>query len=329
MYKHGGDIISFAKILNTNPKDIIDLSSNINFLKPNIKNIFDIDIASYPNYDELINAVASFYNVDISNISLYNGASSAIYHLLNNLKYNTAYIYSPAYLEYKRFIKNPILIDRFANIDIDIQPHSLVVFVNPSTPDGKYYDIDYFMQKWIKLDCTIIVDESFLEFVSQDTTSATKYIEYKKLYIIKSMTKIFASAGVRIGTIISNSTNLSTLNQNKGLWQISSFDSYYIQEAIKDKNHITSTQNTIATNYQLLKNILSNSKVVDKIYDSDTNYILIKLNISATILQNHLMQYKILIRDCDNFDFLDNSYVRIAIKDINSINTLKGAIDVL
>jgi threonine-phosphate decarboxylase len=39
-----------------------------------------------------------------------------------------------------------------------------VIFVNPSTPDGKYYELEELMKTWIKKSCTILIDESFLDF---------------------------------------------------------------------------------------------------------------------------------------------------------------------
>ncbi len=50
-FEHGGDINSFAKELNCDIKQIIDLSSNINFIKPKIDFDFtSLDISSYPDY---------------------------------------------------------------------------------------------------------------------------------------------------------------------------------------------------------------------------------------------------------------------------------------
>ncbi len=83
----------------------------------------------------------------------------------------------------------------------------MVVFVNPSTPDGKYYDIKNLMQKWIKKRCTVLIDESFLEFTKNK--SDLKYLkEYKNLYILKSMTKFYSCAGVRVATLISTKENI-------------------------------------------------------------------------------------------------------------------------
>ena len=62
-------------------------------------------------------------------------------------------------------------------------------------------------------------------------------------------------------------------------------------------------------------------------FPSSANYILVKLNIlSAKAFQKHLLPFKIMIRDCSNFDGLNDRFVRIAVKDIKSINTLKKAL---
>ncbi len=104
-FSHGGDIFAFSKELNCSPKDIIDLSSNINFINLEIEtDLNSIDISFYPNYQELREAIAKSYSVDLENIELFNGATSAIYSLLRYLREFTDIInlYAPIYLEYKR-----------------------------------------------------------------------------------------------------------------------------------------------------------------------------------------------------------------------------------
>ena len=54
---------------------------------------------------------------------------------------------------------------------------------------------------------------------------------------------------------------------------------------------------------------------------------MIKLkNISADVLQKKLQPYKIMVRDCFNFDTLDNRFIRVAIKDKKSIQRFIEAI---
>jgi len=330
-FEHGGNVEEFAKRIGCKVDEVIDLSSNINFVKPKIDIDFNnLDISAYPNYDSLKESIAKNYNINSCELELFNGASTAIYSLFRELDLKECYLYAPLYLEYK---KSAILngytitdINRFTDINRDITKNSLVVFVNQSTPDGEFYNIYPLLKKWIEKNVTILIDESFLDFTPFQ--SATNYINsYDKLYIIKSMTKFYSSAGIRIGAIISNSKNIQKIYQKEPLWKISQFDNAYIQSALKDKEFSEKSIVLNNKNRDRVIEILENSKYIDKIYNSLTNYLLIKLkDITAKEFQKILIPYKIMVRDCSNFDFLDNSFVRIAIKDDKAIDRLQEAI---
>ena len=330
-FEHGGNIEEFAKKIGCRIDEVIDLSSNINFVKPKIDIDFNnLDISAYPNYDRLKESIAQNYNINSCELELFNGASTAIYSLFRELDLEECYLYAPLYLEYK---KSAILngykityINRFTDINRDVKENSLVVFVNPSTPDGEFYNIYPLLQKWVEKNVTILIDESFLDFTPFQ--SAKNYINsYDKLYIIKSMTKFYSSAGIRIGAIISNSKNIQKIHQREPLWKISQFDNAYIQSALKDKEFSEKSIVLNNKNRDRVIEILENSKYIDKVYHSLTNYILIKLkDITAKEFQKILIPYKIMVRDCSNFDFLDSSFVRIAIKDDKAIDILQEAI---
>jgi len=330
-YKHGGDIKRFAKEIGCYSEDIIDLSSNINFVKPQIELDFNtLNISSYPNYNKLYNAIAKLYNIENTQIELFNGATTAIYTLFRELNLNHATLYSPCYLEYKKtaYLNNYSIdfITRFEDITQEVKENSFIVFVNPSTPDGKFYNIEKLMKKWIEKKCTILIDESFLDFTPFE--SAIKYLKaYDELYILKSMTKFYSSAGIRVGALISNKKNIDDIREKEPLWKISEFDSHYLQAALKDEKFVEKARKINVKHRELLKEVVENSSLVEKVYPSSTNYLLIKLkHIKAEAFQKRLIPYKIMIRDCSNFDGLNNSYIRIAVKDLNSIHTLKKAL---
>ena len=335
-FEHGGDVASFARVCGCEIDEVIDLSSNINIVKPSMDIDFNtLEIAPYPNYDILYKSIASYYGVKTDEIELFNGGSSAIFSLfayIKNMMQKTSHvsIYSPAYLEYKKaaeiygYTLNNI--NRYENIDAKIKEHSLVIFVNPSTPDGLHYNLENLLQKWTDKNCTILIDESFLEFTEH--TSVSNHIKnYDKLFILKSMTKFFGAAGIRIGVLISHAKHIASLKKNEPAWKISQFDSHYIQEVLKDKTLYSRTQKELSKNKALLINILENSSYVKSISNTEANYLLLTLkNIDAKTFQNLLIPFKILIRDCSNFDGLDNRHVRIAIKDKHSIQKLQVAL---
>lgn len=333
-YEHGGQIENFAKDLNCKVEEVIDLSSNINFIKPEINIDFNsIDISAYPIYDKLYEKIASNYKINSKQMELFNGGSSAIFTLFKHLDLKHCTIYSPAYLEYKKACVNfgyeLRTINRFENMSLPVKDGSLVIFVNPSTPDGTYYDIDVLMNYWIDKNCTILIDESFLDFC--DGKSAIEYLEkYDKLYILKSMTKFYSSAGIRVGTIVSDEKNIDSLKRFEPMWKLSQFDSNYLQSALNDINFKRISKAINIKNRIELENVLENSELVESIYQSRANYVLAKLKtIKAKELQEKLIPYKIMIRDCSNFDYLDEYYIRVAVKSRTSIQILKKALEEL
>jgi len=331
-FQHGGDVEGFALEVGCKIDEVIDLSSNINFIKPKIQIDFNsIDFSSYPKYDLLYETLANHYKVKKDELELFNGASSAIFSLFRLCDTRICTIYSPAYLEYKKaamsFDYHLELINRYVDLDKDIIENSLVIFVNPSTPDGSFYDIEALLLKWMEKNCTILIDESFIEFTSH-TSVVNKIKNYDKLYILKSLTKFYSCAGVRIGTIISSKKNIAKLKKLEPMWKISQFDMSYIQEALKDDSFPKISKALNITNKEYLVKVLQNFKYTNHIFDSSANFVLVQLKtIKAQKLQELLKPYKIMIRDCSNFDFLDDEFVRIAVKSTKNIDKLKTALD--
>lgn len=330
-FEHGGQIEKFAQDLGCEISEVIDLSSNINFIKPKIDIDFNaLDISSYPTYDKLYKKIASNYNIKTNQMELFNGGSSAIFTLFKHLNLKHCTIYSPAYLEYKKAAMNFDYeihsINRFENIQEEVKKNSFVVFVNPSTPDGRLYDLENLMKEWINKNCTILIDESFLDFC--DGISAIKYLEdYDKLYILKSMTKFYSSAGIRVGTIVSSEENINLLKALEPMWKLSHFDSTYLQAALDNKEFKEISKEINIQSRMELEKILQDCVLVESLHKSHANYILIKLqNINAKQFQEKLKAYKIMVRDCSNFDYLDEYHVRIAVKAQSANEIFKKAL---
>ncbi len=331
-FAHGGDIKSFAKMVGCKESEVIDLSSNINFVKPNVS--FDFRLSKlfpYPNYDELYQEVAKFYKTEPENLELFNGATVAIDRVLESLRgeFNTISIYSPAYLEYKRVAKKYNykikLIDRLSSAKLPPK-NSLVIFVNPSTPDGEFSDIKPLLKLCKFRGSTLVVDESFLEFYDSNQSATSLLDEFENLFVIKSMSKYFGLAGVRVGAVVANRNFINSLKEKEPLWKISSFDMEYILSSLKDRNfeQISKEQHRVAKEF--LFETLSNSPLIEKVYSSQANFFLAKSKIKAKKLQEILAPKRVLIRECSNFDFLDESHFRVAVKDIDSLRVFKEAI---
>lgn len=324
--KHGADIYRFSKQAGHNPDEIIDFSSNINAHCPVVDiRLNDSILVRYAqsSYDKLKKTIAKTYKIKKNQIRLYNGATAAIAELLKELKAKDVYLYAPLYSEYEKAShlakKNVMKINRFMNLDKKPKKNSIVVFVNPSTPDGKYYNLKELFKIWKKQKCTVILDESFLEF--EELKSYRNQIQlYEKLYIIQSFTKFYSCAGVRIGAIFSNKKNIKKLKTP--LWNLSSFDVEFLTKRLKDKKFALTSKIVHRANKNQLFKVLKNSKLFSKVYKSDTNFFLVESKDSDKIFK-HLLENKMLVRTCGSFDYMNNNYLRFAVKDSTSHKALQ------
>ena len=328
--KHGAGIYKMAKELECKSDEIIDFSSNINSYNPktNVR-LKQETLTKYADssYSQLKKIIAQKMQIKKKQIALYNGATSAIFELIRSLKEKEIYLYAPLYGEYKKAAKLSSKkihkINRFKELYKEPKKNSIVVFVNPSTPDGKFYDLQILFKLWKKQNCTIILDESFLEF--ENLKSLRNQINnYKKLYIIQSFTKFYACAGVRIGAIFSHKRNIKTLKTP--LWNLSSFDVKYLSKRLQDKAFSKRSKKSHKKMKKKLQKILKNSKLFSKIYESDSNFILTKSKDTKKIFK-HLYKNKFLVRTCGSFDFLTNDYLRFAVKDSTSHKALKKTLN--
>ena len=327
--QHGGNIYKMAEELLCQPEEIIDFSSNINPTVPTIELHIEaksLQVYADPTYYELKKSIALKYNIVPSEMKLFNGASSAIFALFAQLDFSHVALYAPLYGEYKEAAlahgKKVQLINRLD--DTWDKPHegSLVVFVNPSTPDGRLYDFKALLDEWQALNCQVIMDESFLEF-SEAKSLRTEIKSYKNLHIIQSFTKFYACAGLRIGAVFSHRDNINNLFTP--MWPISSLDTTLLLRLLGDKDHQTKSRENFSKLSQRLRSILCYALCFDEVYQSHANYILTKSS-RAKEIEERLLEHKIIVRNCESFDFLDESYLRFAVKDNKALDALEEAL---
>lgn len=332
---HGGNIYRFAQRVGCLPEQVLDFSANINPLQAvDLSCLQGVQLTPYadPDYGVLKQAIRQRYPYPSGvDIEVFNGASSAIFALLRHLQPQDVVLYAPLYGEYAHIAGElgctVHYIDRFSQLMADIPERSTVVFVNPSTPDGQLYDLQALLAKWQAAACTIIIDESFLDFCVAD--SVAEYIaHYDKLYLIKSLSKFYGCAGIRIGFILAATAAIKDLQRFEPAWKLSSLDMAYMQQALANTGFIAQTRQQTAHLRAVLHQVLHDSGLFDIIYPGQANFLLARLANQGDghQLQAQLEAARILIRVCDNFEGLDSRYLRFAVKDEQAIARLASSL---
>jgi len=328
--KHGANIYKYAKKCNCSIDEIVDFSSNINLYEPqeNIT-IATETIHRYAdsNYSSLKEVIAKNYDIQSDEIALYNGATAAIYALIKSLKRKDVFLYAPLFGEYERACreakKHIYKINRITDEESEPTEDSVVIFVNPSTPEGAYSDLSTLFEMWVQKECVIIIDESFLEFEALPSIRK-KIKEYKKLYIIQSFSKFYSCGGVRVGAIFANKKSIKKLSQP--LWNLSSFDVAFLEQRLSDSAFKERSRALHQIQKQSLWKILEGSKLFEEIVESDANFIL-TYSSQGEALFKHLLKDKILVRKCGSFDYLSNNWLRFALKDKEANSRLNVSLE--
>ena len=335
---HGGNIYHWAQQLGCLPEQIVDFSANINpeqAVDPGSLTQVSLQPYAEPGYSALKQSLIHRYRYPVNiGIELFNGASAAIFALLRYLQPDKLLLYTPLYGEYARIAGQlgcaVQTIDRFTALGASVAHGSTVVFVNPATPDGTLYPLTELFDRWQSADCTVIIDESFLDFCHAESVAGL-IGRYEKLYVIKSLSKFYGCAGIRIGYLLAAKRVIDGLKRFEPAWKLSSFDMAYMQQALANTPFIEHTRQMTKKRREMLNQALHACGLFEQIYPGQANFLLAKLAKQGDgfQLQERLLAAKILIRACANFTGLDKSYVRFAVRDEQAIAYLARQLQII
>tara|TARA_Y100001968_G_scaffold260416_1_gene247986 strand:+ start:417 stop:1499 length:1083 start_codon:yes stop_codon:yes gene_type:complete len=354
--KHGGNVEKESRKLGISTKNIIDASASIvPFKLPKkltnclINSINNRSIKAYPDrsYFEVKNAISKWHNIDPSTILPGNGAAELFTWAARDANLNgVSSLPSPCFGDYQRALKCwnapytynnlPLSWSNKKNQSFPIKPKTDVIWItNPHNPTGQLWSrssIELLLTSY-KL---VICDEAFISIVpggeKQSVIGLTK--SHKNLIVIRSLTKFFGLAGLRIGYAITNSDRLIEWEKIRDPWPVNTLAINATTMIMTDKKMYKKRLNKI---HQWIE--IEGSKLHKNLSDfssfeplpSNTNFQLVKSDIPIHNILKNLKRKGILLRDCRSFINLDEYWFRISLQkksdNIQIINTLKEYIN--
>ncbi len=346
---HGADIRSTSQTYKINEDEIVDFSSNVNIYSSDIDyeqliNVVKANINKYPDigYEKLRLSISKIYQVDKSYIIPGNGATELIYLTMRLPEILKIGIFQPTFCEYERAAK--IAEKQVYNLTFDlleekneqkliniIENLDLLVICNPNNPTGEIKNIKRLAELSKKYNTILFIDETFIDFTDNQAISMlTNLGKYSNILILKAITKFYAMPGARLGYVFSSNEELITkMWAYKEPWSVN----VMAQELL---NQLEVKKITSLTHPYYKSEINRLTKIYNEIgigvSNSVTNYLLLKLPliIKGSILKEELLKKnKLLIRTCNDFLGLDDSFIRIAIKEKSQNTELSEAIKMI
>ncbi len=302
-----------------------------------MKSNFDVLVREYPSGMAVNSLLAGhFFGVRTENICVGNGTAELIKSLMENISGNIGMVY-PTFEEYPHRKKDVEVIPYYVvdkdfdySVD-DIMSYyegkdiSAIVLVNPDNPSGHFIskkDIlrleDWCRSKGRKL----IVDESFIDFVEDDEWHTLLDMEvllnHPSLIVLKSISKSFGVAGLRLGVIATADTDLiAFMKKDVAIWNINSFAEYYLQIIEKYRDDYYEAMEKFKEVRRRYLDKLSKIKGF-KVYPSQANYVMchIENSVTSTELADILLnRYNVLIKNLASKEGLNKgNYVRFSVK---------------
>ena len=331
--------------------NVIDFSSNVNPLgcHPGVKRYLkkQLDLISEypdPNSTNLRANLAWFTGVPKKQIVVGNGATEIIYNFCKTFlnKKTHVLIPIPTFSEYEvsaklceakiSFFKTMNLTKNLQKFIMKIPRNGCVFICNPNNPTGVLIQRNE-MIKIItaakKKSTIVFVDETFIELVPENDESVIKQIKkFENLFILRSLTKSFGLAGIRIGYGVGSPQIVGPLQKIKIPWNVSNIAQGAASAAICYHPFLDKTRKLIKREKNFISSNLAKSKKL-ACYDSATNFLLVKTKIKSKLLQKKLLKQKVLIRDCSTFRGLNQNYIRIAVKTRKENIKLLKALEVI
>lgn len=316
LHGHGDNGYSF------NQNIVADFSSNVWYggepagLKEQIFRQWK-HINKYPEVlaESLTKKVSSHHGLLPEQILICNGSTESIYLIAQAFKRQHSGIAFPGFAEYEDACSmhdHTMQFLSWENLDPNMRlTTDLFWITNPNNPTGTVF---FEMEALIRNNpsTTFIIDEAFIEFTQSIRTLIKEVLRYPNLVVLRSLTKVFAIPGLRLGYMAGAKDIIERIRAIKLPWSVNTpaleagryiFDHYaYIQppfaQLLQDKADFT----------QALK------EIPIKIYPGHTHFFLCEtVDETAEELQNWLLHnFGLLIRNAGNFRGLGPGHFRLA-----------------
>jgi histidinol-phosphate aminotransferase len=293
-----------------------------------------------PHQQEVKEKLASIKNVNPNQIFLGNGSDEAIDLLIRIFcepEKDSILITEPTYGMYSVCasvnnvkVKSIPLTDNFeldiAKIKGAIQPTTKIIFLcSPNNPSGNLLSKEAIAKILILFKGIIVIDEAYIDFAN-DEGCIPVLNQFPNLVILQTFSKAWGLAGLRLGIAFASSELITFMNKVKYPYNVNVVTQQLVLKAL-DTIEVKQQWVTeiISERERVIKEIV-NIKGVVKVYPSDANFILVKIN-NANDVYTSLLSRGIIVRNRSNI-ILCKDCLRITIgtpmENNQLLNTLKN-----
>ncbi len=322
-----------------NLKEVHKLASNENLYGPDSRVLKKIcenlnDIKYYPDGEcrEIRQKISEKYNISIDSVIMGNGTDQIIEMICDSFiePGDNVVIPDPTFLIYEKAtlkcngtaIKIPLKEFRqdVEKIISSINNKTRILFLtNPHNPTGTNISLQEFsyVMEYIDSNVLVVVDEAYREYMADDENIDTiKYLPgYDNLIILRTFSKIYGLAGLRIGYGISSSLIISALNKVRLPFNVNTIAQKAAVKALENESYVNKIRDSIREEKNKYYRVLTENKI--DFIKSYANFILINTGRKSDVMVEELLKAGFIVRPGKNLGVPGYIRVTIALPGIN------------
>ena len=196
-------------------------------------------------------------------------------------------------------------IDR-ATVESSIDENTKIIFFcSPNNPTGNLLaadDILYFLENFSGL---VVVDEAYVDFSEHESWLA-KLKQFPNLVVTQTLSKAFGMAGIRLGICYASEEIIGILNKIKPPYNVNELTQQKALSRVSDRASVSSEVTRILEERATLLNALGKVDFVKKIYPTDANFILVKVD-NAEKRYQQLLDLNFVVRNRSSQPLCENT----------------------
>lgn len=177
-----------------------------------------------------------------------------------------------------------------------IDANTKLIFIcspnNPTANAIRREDIEMVLNNF---DGIVVVDEAYINF-SRQKTLIQELTEYPNLVILQTLSKAWGLAALRVGMAFASEDIINVFNKVKPPYNINQASQELALDALNNIEQVNSWIRETVEERGKLEQALNTLPIVEKVYPSDANFLLVKTTDAKGIYQ-HLVDKGIIVRD--------------------------------
>lgn len=199
-------------------------------------------------------------------------------------------------VEHKEILLSESFQPRVETILEAVTPNTKIIFLcSPNNPTGNSFTEESVTEILEKFNGFVVIDEAYIDF-SDKASWLAKLDQYPNLIITQTLSKAYGLAGIRLGICYGSPEVIAVLNKIKPPYNVNELTQQRALDRLKDQAKIDGEIASIIAQRESLLQVLNTVSFVEKIYPTEANFILIKVD-NANKRYDELIAKGIVIRN--------------------------------